>query len=79
MKTNQRFVFIPMGDEVLDRPELLAELVPYQAGYQLAPGAGAVVHLEPRNSSMRSPGSSPSSEALPALSSRTYMAGPALG
>ena len=72
-------VFVPMGDEIFDNPELLAELIPYQAGYPILGLKRQKDQLPDKYSTMRSPGSSPSSEALPALSSRTYRAGPALG
>lgn len=71
-------IFVPVTDDILDHPELLSLLVPYQAGVALAAQAGP----EPVQSSRktnRSPASTPSSEALPALSSSTYWAGPALG
>lgn len=75
----RKHVFIPMTDDVLDNPELLAELVPYQPGYLLAPGANMEDQSEPGIKVMRSPGDKPSSDALPAFSSKTYIAGPVLG
>jgi len=71
-------VFIPVGDEILDYPELLYLLVPYQAGVALAQPASAD-DVQSSRSTMTSPGTRPSSDALPALSSSTYRAGPALG
>lgn len=71
-------VFIPAGDEILDHPELLYLLVPYQVGVALARPAARDL-AQSRCNTMASPGTRPSSEALPALSSSTYRAGPALG
>lgn len=79
MNTSRKRIFIPIGDEIMDHPDLLAQLVPYQPGYLLAPGEAVDAQSEASNSSIRSPGSSPSSDALPAFSSNTYWAGPALG
>lgn len=64
-------VFIPVGDEILDHPELLYLLVPYQAGVALASPAGTDT-AQSRCSTKRSPGANSSSEALPELSSNTY-------
>ena len=71
-------VFIPVGDEILDHPELLYLLVPYQAGMALTRPARPD-DVQSRCSTITSPGTRPSSEAIPALSSSTYRAGPALG
>ena len=71
MNTSRKRIFIPMGDEIMDRPDLLAQLVPYQPGYLLAPGEVMDAQSEAKNSSIRSPGTSPSSEALPAPSFTT--------
>lgn len=79
MKPTSKKVFIPFCDEILDHPELLYELVPYQAGYPLLPGGGNALYRALMNSSRRSPGARPSSEPLPAFNSRTYIAGPSLG
>lgn len=67
-------IFVPITDDILDHPELLALLVPYQAGVALSPEA-----IQSSRKTNRSPASTPSSEAVPALSSSTYWAGPALG
>lgn len=64
-------MFIPVGDEILDHPELLYLLVPYQAGVALARPATTNA-VQSRRSTMTSPGARPSSDALPALSSSTY-------
>ena len=73
-------VFIPMTDDMLDNPETLEALMPYQPGIstlaQIA--ARAPNPDQSRSSTSTSPGCTPSSAALPALSSNTYRAGPVL-
>lgn len=73
-------VFIPITDEMLEHGLIADELVAYQPGLPLL----SQLHTNPpsNQSSLRvsrSPGATPSSEATPALSSSTYMAGAALG
>ncbi len=71
-------VFIPITDEMLEQGVIPDELVAYQPGQpllsqlQTAPAqSGTIVN--------RSPGPTPSSDAVPALSSSTYLAGAMLG
>jgi len=64
-------IFVPVTDDILDQPELLALLVPYRAGVALAARAGPEAVQSSRKTN-RSPASTPSSEALPALTSSTY-------
>jgi hypothetical protein len=78
MDTGAMNVFIPVSDEILDHPELLYELVPYQVGMALARPASNDAPQSRCNTST-SPATTPSSVAAPALSSSTYRAGPALG
>lgn len=74
-------IFIPMNDDMLDALNPSISLVPYQPGLptigQLAGLAGT--NHQSSNSNNSSPGLASSSRALPALSSSTYLAGPALG
>jgi len=73
-------VFIPLTDEMLETGVLPDELVAYRPGQPLlsqyhhtpSPAQSSVTVI-------RSPGPTPSSEALPALSSSTYLAGAKLG
>lgn len=77
-------VFVPLTDDMLDALDSAEVPVPYRLG---TPPISAVTpstsarHGAPQSmcSSSRSPGATPSSAALPALSSSTYRAGPALG
>lgn len=73
-------VFIPLTDEMLETGVLPDELVAYRPGLPLI---SQYQHaLSPSQSSVtviRSPGPTPSPEALPALSSSTYLAGAKLG
>ena len=77
-------VFIPLTDDMLDALDCTDRLVPYTPGaipLSVIPAAAqdrALGH-QSMSSSRRSPGTTPSSAALPALSSRTYRAGPVLG
>lgn len=75
-------VFIPATDDLLECAQYPGRLVPY------SPGLIALAQLQPRttvpsaqstSSSSLSPAPTPNSLALPALSSNTYCAGPALG
>ena len=73
-------VFVPVTDDMLQREDFTGLLVPYRPGRLLVSQCRKI--LEPcqssRNTSL-SPGASSSSDALPALSSSTYLAGPSLG
>jgi len=71
-------VFIPITDEILELGIHPDELVAYHPDQTLL----SEVHSNPvhsRSRVNRSPGPTPNSEATPALSSSTYMAGPELG
>lgn len=82
-------VFVPLTDDMLDAMDDGEAPVPYRLG--VIPVASLEILSEapareplaaPRqsmSSSRTSPLSTPSSSALPALSSRTYRAGPVLG
>lgn len=74
-------VFIPLDENTIDQLSEHDALVPYQAGLppvsQLTASADA--GTQSRSSTSSSPGLTPSSAALPALSSNTYRAGPSLG
>ena len=77
-------VFIPFSDDLMDHPDFAEMLVPYQAGHRLLnqlPGTidGVSDCAQSRDKTMISPATSPSSAALPALSSKTYRDGPSLG
>ena len=71
-------VFIPISDEMLMEGKFPDDLVCYQPGMpvfnQLQAG-----RTQSRSTDKRSPGATPSSDATPALSSSTYLAGPVLG
>lgn len=76
-------VFVPLTDDMLDALDCADAPVPYPIGAipfsAVVPGsAGDDVARQSRRSSSRSPGATPSSAALPALSSSTYLAGPVL-
>ena len=73
-------VFVPITDEMLERGDFVDPLVPYQPGRLLLSQCLETPEIDQsmRNTSL-SPGSSPSSEDFPALSSSTYLAGPVLG
>ena len=72
-------VFIPITDEMLEQGMLPDELAPYSPGQVTL---SQLRHLPASSHSsstdMRSPGPTPSSEAVPPLSSSTYMAGTTL-
>ncbi len=73
-------VFVPVTDEMLDSGDLDGLLVPYRPGrVLLSQCRDAPQMVQSRCSANLSPATNPNSEALPALSSSTYMAGPALG
>ena len=73
--------FTPLNEDLLDRWLFDEALVPYQPGLpiisQLAIASDKSGQSRSRTST--SPALTPSSAALPALSSSTYLAGPALG
>jgi hypothetical protein len=73
-------VFVPFNDAMMDDPGFAELLVPYQPGLQTL---NQVPDLKSADQSranvMTSPGTRPSSDAVPALSSNTYIAGPSLG
>ena len=73
-------VFVPVTDEMLEQEEIGDLLVPYQPGRLLLSQCREqpVVNQSILKTSL-SPVASPSSEDFPALSSSTYLAGPALG
>lgn len=71
-------IFVPLTDEMLDSGDFGGLLVPYQPGQALFSQCAQAPAQSKCNSS-RSPVCKPSSEALPALSSSTYCAGPSLG
>ena len=71
-------VFVPFTDDMLDDPAFAEMLVPYQAGSALLSQL-ETEEDQSRCKTITSPGTSPSSDALPALSSSTYRAGPSLG
>ena len=71
-------VFIPITDEMLEKGMIPDELVAYQVGMPLLSQV-QTVSLQSRSTTRRSPTPTPSSDAVPALSSSTYLAGAALG
>jgi len=71
-------VFVPITDEMLDKGLIPDDLVAYQAG-RLLLSQLQVTPAQSRSSTKRSPAVTPNSDASPALSSSTYMAGAALG
>lgn len=73
-------VFIPITDEMLEQGRLPDELVAYQPGMCVMSQARSAQQPTQSKSSVNlSPGPTPSSEATPALSSSTYLAGFLLG
>jgi hypothetical protein len=71
-------VFIPISDEMLEQGSFPDELLAYQPGMVLLSQA----QTAPDQSSStvkRSPTPTPNSDAVPALSSSTYLAGASLG
>lgn len=73
-------IFIPLTDEMLEQGIIPDELVAYQAGHPLLSQLKTIpAPVQSSSSINRSPSPTPSSEAVPALSSSTYMAGAMLG
>jgi len=75
-------IFIPITDEMLELGIMPDELVAYQPGNSLLsqlPTAPPLLLDQSRLRINRSPGTTPSSIAVPALSSSTYLAGALLG
>ena len=71
-------VFIPITDEMLESGNIPDDLLAYQPGLPLLSQADAA--LRQSKSSVRlSPTPTPSSDAIPALSSSTNLAGAILG
>jgi len=73
-------VFIPITDEMLEKGLIPDDLVAFRPGQLLI----SQFHASPnatqsKSMSNRSPGPTPNSDAVPALSSSTYMAGLMLG
>ena len=71
-------VFVPITDEMLDKGLIPDELLAYQAGLPLLSQLQKTP-LQSRSSIKRSPTPTPNPDAVPALSSSTYLAGPVLG
>ena len=71
-------VFIPITDEMLENGMIPDELVAYQPG-QVILSQLQTTPSQSKSSTKRSPTPTPNSEAMPALSSSTYLAGPVLG
>ena len=73
-------VFVPVTDEMLEQGLCPDELVAYQPGNLLK---SQLNEAKPASQSSRrvkrSPGATPNSDDVPALSSSTYMAGALLG
>jgi len=73
-------VFIPITDEMLEQGLIPDELVAYQSGHKLLSQFQTNRTPDQSRSTVNlSPGPTPSSDAIPALSSSTYMAGLMLG
>lgn len=73
-------VFIPFTDEMLEQGLIPDELVAYQPGRPLLSQLQSTGALNQSSSTVStSPRPTPSSEAVPALSSSTYLAGAMLG
>lgn len=71
-------VFVPITDEMLETGDIPDNLVAYQPGLPLLSQADAAPR-QSKSSVKRSPTPTPSSDAMPALSSRTNLAGAILG
>ena len=71
-------VFIPVTDEMLEQGVLPDELVAYQPGHPLL-SLLRTPAVQSKSTLMLSPNTTPNSDALPALSSSTYLAGALLG
>lgn len=73
-------IFIPISDEMLERGEFPDDLVAYQPGRTLLSQLQAIPTPDQSSSTVNtSPKPTPSSAAVPALSSSTYLAGTTLG
>lgn len=73
-------VFVPYSDAMMDDPRFAELLVPYQPGLKTLNEVPDLKSADQsRSSDMTSPGTRPSADAVPALSSSTYIAGPSLG
>lgn len=73
-------VFVPYNDAMMDDPAFAEFLVPYQPGLKTLNEVPDLKSADQsRNKVITSPGTSPNSDAVPALSSSTYIAGPSLG
>ena len=71
-------VFIPITDEMIEKGMIPDELVAYQPGVPLL-SQSQTAALQSRSTVKWSPTPTPSSDAVPALSSSTYLAGAVLG
>ena len=73
-------VFIPITDEMIEKGLIPGELVPYHPGQTLLCGdRQPETEIQSSKSVSSEPGPTPNRSAKPALSSRTYIAGPLLG
>lgn len=72
-------VFIPISDEMLEQGIIPEELVAYHPGRPLLTQVQAKAPSQSSLSVNREPGPTPNSDATPALSSSTYLAGATLG
>ncbi len=73
-------VFVPITDEMLERGDLDGLLVPYRPGRTLiSQSPTGTIRDQSSSRTSASPAETPISEAMPALSSSTYCAGPSLG
>jgi len=73
-------IFIPITDEMLEKGMIPDDLVAYQAGLPLLSQLQTTpLPAQSRSTISRSPKPTPNSDAMPALSSSTYLAGAALG
>lgn len=73
-------VFIPFTDEMLESGRTPGELVPFQPDHPFLCRLPANGKDHQSSSSVNTdPGPTPNSPALPAFSSKTYIAGPELG
>ena len=71
-------VFIPITDEMLEKGVIPDELVAYQPGIVLL-NQLQTAPVQSRSTVKKSPTATPNSDAVPALSSSTYLAGATLG
>jgi len=71
-------VFIPITDEMLEKGIIPEELVAYRPGLPLLSQL-EIASVQSRSTVNLSPTPTPNSDAVPALSSSTYMAGALLG